>query len=441
MPVFVPNPLTQIRFIACGDTLLGRNGLFYMFTRSFDPSLWFAMFAVVCFLVPLNMQVLSYELKPTLKVFTSICQTLVEQSTPFTSKIIVNNPIKIMLGFTLLSALVLSNAYKNDNMYELMNPKKFQPFKTIEQLRDANYSVFTLPYAVSIPPFCNTNIDALLNCIKIGFKLKGKFSFPQDEKNFVVESKHLNFPTKYRYLKNFSSVWMKTLDKLIPKIIERYTAHGEPKIGRKRHSQHTIHFDNSQDEIALMEELEKCNNIGFISQDKNIRRWELLLRQRKVRKIFSGMDILIRKYTGYKIIGWVPAFILKRTNGLMSSGILDWWNDFVSIYLLKIRTISNRAVTYTETYMEYLKTKKKGTDDQMSCFFLMFYSVLILGNVATVVYILEIFCYYKTEISQFVIYITSNRSVWLGDFVHINLSFRSGFSNLRNRISFQNYII
>lgn len=73
-----------------------------------------------------------------------------EQSTPYTANILKGQPINILAGTTLLCVLVIINAFKNDNMLELMNPKKFQSFENFKQLLEANYSVYSLPYFLGL---------------------------------------------------------------------------------------------------------------------------------------------------------------------------------------------------------------------------------------------------------------------------------------------------
>ncbi len=77
---------------------------------------------------------------------------------------------KIVIIITLLCALVLSNAYKNDSLYSLIKPKEFRPYMYFYQLVQSNYSILSEPFDIGIRDQCAVNAKAFEKCVKAGFK-------------------------------------------------------------------------------------------------------------------------------------------------------------------------------------------------------------------------------------------------------------------------------
>lgn len=125
----------------------------------------------------------------------------------------------------------------------------------------------------------------------------------------------------------------------------------------------------------LLKELETCNNTAFISSDFKIRQWELILRQKGVKKISAGKDILIPSSFGYIIRGWIPTFIIKRIGGVINSGILDRWDNILSIHLANILTKSSQWLDSNGTYKKFYVGKPHSTnpnEQKSRSFFLYF---------------------------------------------------------------------
>lgn len=89
------------------------------------------------------------------------------------------------------------------------------------------------------------------------------------------------------------------------------------------------------------------------------------MKQKEVKKAFSGNDILIQKYFGFTLRGWVPRFFVRRVGAFMSSGVIEWWKHFVSVDLVKIRTRSGPRIS-SQKYKQFYKSKIKVVDDRKS---------------------------------------------------------------------------
>lgn len=303
--------------------------------KSFEPKLWITILTFLSFILPVTWN-LFYSTQVNTKssniaffeIFFAIFQNCVEQSTPYTKKLLKLQAFQILAGVTLLCLLVISNAYKNDNMYDLMNPKRFKPFQYVEQLCEANYSVFSLPSDMFITSSCNQNAAEFLACIKNETKDNHQIVVSGNHyERLRVTSQHVGkyhntyfirsvLPTKYEYLYNYSVLWQKPVQQLA-KELKAKTLHYQ-NIFYDKHD-----FEDMDTEIAALQSLEDCNNTTFLQEDAKIQKWVLMLKLKGSTKISIGREVLIQKVISYSFRGWVPTFIQKRI-GVMSSGILEW---------------------------------------------------------------------------------------------------------------------
>lgn len=90
------------------------------------------MLSVLQILKPLTLGMFRKPAKPfsvAMSVFAGISKSLVEQSNPYMYDLLSTTSLKLFPCGALFCALVLSNAYKNDNIQKLIYPSKFQPLK------------------------------------------------------------------------------------------------------------------------------------------------------------------------------------------------------------------------------------------------------------------------------------------------------------------------
>lgn len=79
----------------------------------------------------------------TFELFQQMVKVLLEQGTPYTRATLISNSRRVVIYIFLLSGIVLSNLYKNVNVYKMTVPIPRLPFKTFEQLVDNQVTGFT----------------------------------------------------------------------------------------------------------------------------------------------------------------------------------------------------------------------------------------------------------------------------------------------------------
>lgn len=83
--------------------------------------------------------------KPSDKInhFISFMKVLLEQGDPFSEMVLSCPKVRVALGSFLLVGIILSNAYKNTNVYNMIAPRGLLPFETIKELEQYNFTVYT----------------------------------------------------------------------------------------------------------------------------------------------------------------------------------------------------------------------------------------------------------------------------------------------------------
>lgn len=211
------------------------------------------------------------------------------------------------------------------------------------------------------------------------------YYFPKFGINNLLPAAHGAY--KFRYIYNNSKLWQKPIYSAA-EIIRKEYFKKEIEYIVNRYSQN--YFVDKKADIMALEELELCYNISFVEQEAKRRQWEKLLRRKGITKLSIGKNILIKNYFGYTLTGYVPTFVLRRLSCLIfSSGILEWWNRFVSVDLAKIRTTRNNK------YEKFINTKSIDIESGSSRnIFLLFYLILQILLVATFCFVLEV-CYFE----------------------------------------------
>lgn len=111
--------------------------------RTFDRTIW-TLVLISSIFVACCLAGIEAEKKNTFATtFLSCTKTLMEQCTPFVQKHTESDYPKPIIGTYLLVALVLSNGYKNRNVYKMIAKRDVMTFQRFTELVTDNFSVYT----------------------------------------------------------------------------------------------------------------------------------------------------------------------------------------------------------------------------------------------------------------------------------------------------------
>jgi len=186
-PVQLAEPAIAFGFISCGRRLK-QPFAFYELTGVFDNYIWMAIIvflvgvvpAVFCVFEEANSGLLTehFELKSItdplnwlkIQTFFASIRIVLEQGSGFTDKQMNVAPLRIIAGSVILVSIVLSNAYKNDNVYNMIKARNSVPFWYLNQLQQEKFEIVT-----RLDPF---------------YRIRGESAkYLQEEYNLSVSSK------------------------------------------------------------------------------------------------------------------------------------------------------------------------------------------------------------------------------------------------------------
>lgn len=133
------NHINSFQFITCGNR--GFSMLpFIELVAVYKQLVWESLVVtLICFIMFLKF-VWKYK---TLDIFTNICKLVLEQGDPFPAKFFTNSFCRIMFGTLGLSALVLDNGYKNDNVNRIVAPRIQATYDKLSDLMQEGFSLYS----------------------------------------------------------------------------------------------------------------------------------------------------------------------------------------------------------------------------------------------------------------------------------------------------------
>lgn len=113
-PYFVQDELSRLRFISCGERGFASIP-FQELTNVFDKWIWLILgLSMVAITIPLKFSVI-------LPHWMSLLKVLLEQGDTFEEIVVNKKNVRIILALFLMMGVILSNAYKNSNVYNMIN--------------------------------------------------------------------------------------------------------------------------------------------------------------------------------------------------------------------------------------------------------------------------------------------------------------------------------
>lgn len=139
-PVDLPNLVDRLKFVSCGER--GFTSLaFSELLRVFDHNVWIMLVVSVTTIACSLCGLLSENLHFFTAALFTLTKALVEQSNPFSKRVMNNKKLRIILAVFLLACMVISNVYKNRNIYKIKS-REILVYKRFAELVNANFSIY-----------------------------------------------------------------------------------------------------------------------------------------------------------------------------------------------------------------------------------------------------------------------------------------------------------
>lgn len=341
--LYLENKFGSLRFVSCGSRGLESLRL-EQFVAVFEITLWKWILGVEVLLI-VSMNLIRGSMLPLNLLDKAVCiiKVLLEQGDPFPGRFVKSKAFRFIISGTLLGGLVLSNAFKSTNVYNIVLPKQHLKFRTFQELLQHGYSVYSkfgvaqyfilstknilLPTkAVSSDPFLFVyNSDDEL--ISMTISDIGSYSSMNMDLPVKLIEKDLNllaslYVTTRLHLGTHKTI-MQPVEILRPLFqVARITLDNFQK------AVETVDFVKEQKKL-IGDDLRKCNKTAWVLPDYQAQEYARMLYQ-SGKHTDVGVDRYFKTNFNLVLQGPIPSPIIKRTSLVSSSGLLGWWSDLIN---------------------------------------------------------------------------------------------------------------
>ncbi len=341
------NKFGSFRFVSCGTK--GFESLkIAQFVSVFETNVWKWILAVAIVLINI-MNLLRGSLCPinSLEKLTCLIKVILEQGDPFPARFIQSKPFRFAICGTLLGGIVLSNAFKSTNVYNIVLPKQRLAFSTIEELIQHGYSVYTkLNSATYLPEMfegVSQSTEAVI--LEAGLNKLLEIYF-KDGRQMFLGNMEINsyFSAIYDALDSLKPDdlnFMIYLSKNTGPNLGIYDIIQQPfnilhplvQIGMldsiKAYSLlDTINFRKKQYNF-IEDDLRKCNNSAWLLPDYQAQQLTRML-YKSGKHSDVGVNAHFKPNLNIYFEGAMPTILLQRASTIPSSGLLEWWSNLIN---------------------------------------------------------------------------------------------------------------
>lgn len=332
-PYYTTDYLNSFRFIGCGSKGLS-SIQFQELTNVYDNLTWFCI-VVTILLAPLSMKLLYKHAKISDNVI-SILKLLLEQDDPFLPSVTRVTGYRYVIALLLLMGIILSDAYKNTNVYNMILPRRPLPYKYFEEVESDNYKIYSR--VSDIHPFSRIQYDD----DKIEQRLDG-FPFKVKRGTYFVLPEIQSFLENHEMVVEYSggresqdqhriSMRIRNAVKIHPGLVQN--------ISKELLNADVINpYDLDATNLAIQEEerrlllrsLKECRKEAAVLPDHMCREfYYALTRDKSQPKLFIGKEVYYFVDWLFHLNGLVPLFLIRRIHGIAESGVWKWWMDLLS---------------------------------------------------------------------------------------------------------------
>lgn len=327
--------LNELRIVGCGNK--GLTAIpFQELRNAFQVATWVGI-CLTLLVVPACAALLMKREGIWQIFIISTLKVLLEQGNPFSSLVMSVNSVRFVTGLLLLMGVVLSNAYKNKNIYNMVTSRKTVPYKFLGELIHDNFKIFTRSSTVeyyaehrSQKNFQHLNIHAGDNLAilmgEVGTLLQDYSKLVPDPGGNKVEDSTLINSGVLKAVSFHPEVVPMVLKKL-DGYYDEYEAH---YMASKAHQK-----VKPVEMKMLLASVENCNRSAVILPDHISREFQKeLVREKGLESVFLGAESYSDIDWMFTLKGLVPPNVIMRIKRLSESGIWNWW-----MYLLGKRSI------------------------------------------------------------------------------------------------------
>lgn len=341
-PHYIQDQLSTLRVMGCGKQ--GFTSIsFEELVNVFDKIIWLNI-TISFVAVSMTMRIL-YKNKGLQKNLFSLLKCLLEQSDPFSTEQINVARLRCVIGVFLLMGIVLSNGYKNVNVYNMVVPRKPIPYKYFSELVRDNFSIYTRSFDIcygpervcgregvtEIPEFrFNKNMSLYIQPV-----VSEEFKFGERRSIFIQpEASHFmrGYNSKIRQFNETKLKRHSIVETTIVSLLQ-HKMQTEPERLYDLSQLVNSAFLKAQnlERNVLLSLLKNCQETAIVMPDQACRNYQqILISEQKAPDIFFGKESLSDVNWMFHLRGFVPPSLITRVHVISESGIWEWWLNLLT---------------------------------------------------------------------------------------------------------------
>lgn len=346
------NTLENLRFITCGERG-SESFLLHDLMSAYDVISWLSI--VIFVLVVSKFLSLISKPVPFLLSLIYLFKVLIEQGDPFPNQLLRRDSFRWTIAGILAAATVLSNGYKNTNVYNIISNRNRLPFHTFDQLQNDQVKSHTSPKNVMYSFHDARGLEKGLERISLDKEAKTIYQVDWDGKHRIQirVSKYLKIYAADDFLhsdtgkdKNLSDtkmLWNSTklhhntkelllrpVNNLIDAMSKNQTFNlGLKTSGELTESTRLKSMYSSIRENFVIEAISQCKKAAFIIDEPKCQYYARFIEQKWNKAVDIGTEVYFPTKIGINFAGLVGLSFLRRLGGMQQSGIVEWWTHIL----------------------------------------------------------------------------------------------------------------
>lgn len=337
---------SDLRLVICGYKELGKLPFLEFFT-AFQANVWFTLIISICTVILILQGIPVTTYNPSMMQSTlAMLKLFLEQGDPFPMSVMRNpnsRPISVTL---LLMAIILSNAYKNTNVYNMIIPGSVVPYHYLEELVSDNFSIHTRSLGASLqrlrtsPGDCSTATRTRFISV-VQKRHRSQYIIDVDEEchlehmTYKSEVSSLHDRIKYNELQFLNT----TLLNLLPEVTSviqlkesLFVNFAKLIIGvfSDFNYENDYQYWFRQTEIKyLWKSLKRCRKVALLFPSQvgyeEVKRWE----KHGFTNVYQGAEAFYERNLAFTLKGLVPQYLVQRLKNAETCGLWKRWQNLL----------------------------------------------------------------------------------------------------------------
>ncbi len=345
----VEHKFGSLRFVSCGSRGLG-NLQIKQFVAVFETYVW-KWLLVFALILLVNMNLLKGSLCSLKLLEKLICliKVLVEQGDPFPGRFIKLVSFRFLICGSLLGGLVLSNAFKSNNVYNIVLPKQPLKFSTIDELLQHGHKIHSKLTKIYFNLY---DLEILLPStyeVFIKNSIFGNSLEIHDTEGHKIFSSETEIETLYSivhfsphklaekdlssllFLKNVTVPHLGLRDVILEplKILSPLLQLGLLDTDTVENTAANSADFWKKQENFIENDLKQCNKSAWILPNYRAQQLTRKLHQAERHSDVGFMEYF-KPWFNIKFGNSVFSSIIRKSSMVSSSGLLKWWSDLIN---------------------------------------------------------------------------------------------------------------